>query len=125
MSNLFPYFALTPYQVFWTPRTLLLPGLKSYIQSRASPALCDKDQLRPAKFWATRIFKKERPETISLRILAMASKGFKPRTLYEKIFESKTVDERENGNVLLYIGKNLVVVGDSEVTDIRRSPFDT
>lgn len=30
----------------------------------------------------------------------------KPRTLYDKVFHDHIVDEREDGTVLLYIGKS-------------------
>lgn len=29
----------------------------------------------------------------------------KPRTLYDKVFDAHIVDEREDGTILLYIGK--------------------
>lgn len=35
----------------------------------------------------------------------MPSANQKPRTLYDKVFEAHIVDERDDGTILLYIGK--------------------
>lgn len=35
----------------------------------------------------------------------MPSANLKPRTLYDKVFDAHIVDEREDGTILLYIGR--------------------
>lgn len=35
----------------------------------------------------------------------MPSANPKPRTMYDKVFDEHIVDEREDGTILLYIGK--------------------
>ena len=35
----------------------------------------------------------------------MPSADYKPRTLYDKVFQDHIVDERADGTILLYIGK--------------------
>ena len=37
----------------------------------------------------------------------MPSANQKPRTLYDKVFEAHIVDERDDGTILLYIGKHV------------------
>lgn len=37
----------------------------------------------------------------------MPSVDQKPRTLYDKVFQDHVVDERDEGTILLYIGKSL------------------
>ena len=50
-------------------------------------------------------------EQLSLWLYKMPGVVTPPRTLYDKVFQDHIVDEKEDGTILLYIGKQAYIGG--------------
>lgn len=49
----------------------------------------------------------------------MPSADKKPQTLYDKVFNDHIVDERDDGTILLYIGKSSVYLYHGKIRYLR------